>query len=148
MFLGATFMAAGGSAPEFFTSVFGVFITSNNVGVGTIVGSATFNILFVLSFCTFFSRQTLHLTWWPLFRDMFFYVSALLLLLIFFIDEVVDFYEALCLFGLYIIYGIFMKYNTLIERTVKRQLMTMTSSVGIDRKVLVEVSLSINVSSK
>uniref|UniRef100_A0A914RWS8 Sodium/calcium exchanger membrane region domain-containing protein n=1 Tax=Parascaris equorum TaxID=6256 RepID=A0A914RWS8_PAREQ len=36
---GATFMAAGGSAPEFFTSVFGVFITQNNVGIGTIVGN-------------------------------------------------------------------------------------------------------------
>lgn len=35
---GATFMAAGGSAPEFFTSVFGVFIAQNNVGIGTIVG--------------------------------------------------------------------------------------------------------------
>uniref|UniRef100_A0A914QUQ5 Sodium/calcium exchanger membrane region domain-containing protein n=1 Tax=Panagrolaimus davidi TaxID=227884 RepID=A0A914QUQ5_9BILA len=65
---GATFMAAGGSAPEFFTSVFGVFITENNVGIGTIVGSATFNILCVLAFCTLFSKEVLQLTWWPLFR--------------------------------------------------------------------------------
>lgn len=35
---GATFMAAGGSAPEFFTSVIGVFIAQDNVGIGTIVG--------------------------------------------------------------------------------------------------------------
>lgn len=35
---GATFMAAGGSAPEFFTSIIGVFIAQNNVGIGTIVG--------------------------------------------------------------------------------------------------------------
>ena len=61
-------MAAGGSAPEFFTSVFGVFITENNVGIGTIVGSATFNILCVLAFCTLFSKEVLKLTWWPLFR--------------------------------------------------------------------------------
>lgn len=32
-------MAAGGSAPEFFTSVFGFFITENNIGIGTIVGN-------------------------------------------------------------------------------------------------------------
>ncbi|VDO58645.1 unnamed protein product [Onchocerca flexuosa] len=64
---GATFMAAGGSAPEFFTSVIGVFIAENNVGIGTIVGSATFNILCVLSCCAIFSRSVLHLTWWPLF---------------------------------------------------------------------------------
>ncbi|RWS25235.1 hypothetical protein B4U80_01623, partial [Leptotrombidium deliense] len=37
---GATFMAAGGSAPELFTSVIGVFISKDDVGVGTIVGSA------------------------------------------------------------------------------------------------------------
>lgn len=32
---GATFMAAGGSAPELFTSVIGVFIAKSNVGIGT-----------------------------------------------------------------------------------------------------------------
>uniref|UniRef100_A0A4W5LCP7 Sodium/potassium/calcium exchanger 1 n=1 Tax=Hucho hucho TaxID=62062 RepID=A0A4W5LCP7_9TELE len=42
---GATFMAAGGSAPELFTSLIGVFISHSNVGIGTIVGSAVFNIL-------------------------------------------------------------------------------------------------------
>jgi Ca2+/Na+ antiporter len=31
---GATFMAAGGSAPELFTSVIGVFIAKNDVGIG------------------------------------------------------------------------------------------------------------------
>lgn len=28
----------GGSAPEFFTSMFGVFVAQDNVGIGTIVG--------------------------------------------------------------------------------------------------------------
>ncbi|MCP9263495.1 Sodium/potassium/calcium exchanger Nckx30C [Dirofilaria immitis] len=87
---GATFMAAGGSAPEFFTSVIGVFIAENNVGIGTIVGSATFNILCVLSCCAIFSRSVLHLTWWPLFRDVAFYVVALFMLVIFFLDEQKD----------------------------------------------------------
>jgi Ca2+/Na+ antiporter len=31
-------MAAGGSAPELFTSVIGVFISHDDVGIGTIVG--------------------------------------------------------------------------------------------------------------
>ena len=35
---GATFMAAGGSAPELFTSVIGVFVAFSDVGIGTIVG--------------------------------------------------------------------------------------------------------------
>ena len=41
-------MAAGGSAPELFTSIIGVFIAFSDVGIGTIVGSAVFNILFVM----------------------------------------------------------------------------------------------------
>ncbi|CEF68807.1 Sodium/potassium/calcium exchanger 1 [Strongyloides ratti] len=119
---GATFMAAGGSMPEFFTSVFGVFITSNNVGIGTIVGSATFNILCVLAFCTLFSKQVLKLTWWPLFRDITFYITSLFFLVIFFLDEKILWYEALILFIIYILYAIFMKYNESIECYVKERL--------------------------
>uniref|UniRef100_A0A1I8BLF6 Na_Ca_ex domain-containing protein n=1 Tax=Meloidogyne hapla TaxID=6305 RepID=A0A1I8BLF6_MELHA len=115
-------MAAGGSAPEFFTSLFGVFITENNVGVGTIVGSATFNILCVLSFCTLFSRNVLSLTWWPLYRDITFYGIAILCLSFFFLDERIYWTEALAMFAFYIIYAIFMKYNSTIERWVKRRL--------------------------
>ena len=37
---GATFMAAGGSAPELFTSIMGVFVSKSDVGFGTIIGSA------------------------------------------------------------------------------------------------------------
>jgi hypothetical protein len=44
---GATFMAAGGSAPELFTALIGTFEQSS-VGFGTIVGSAVFNVLFVV----------------------------------------------------------------------------------------------------
>ena len=40
MAIGATFMAAGGSAPELFTSIVGVFLAGNDVGFGTIVGES------------------------------------------------------------------------------------------------------------
>ncbi|CAG9536629.1 unnamed protein product [Cercopithifilaria johnstoni] len=116
---GATFMAAGGSAPEFFTSVIGVFIAENNVGIGTIVGSATFNILCVLSCCAIFSHNVLVLTWWPLFRDVTFYVIALFMLVIFFLDEQIFWFEAFGLFIIYLLYCIFMKYNETIENFVK-----------------------------
>uniref|UniRef100_H3BW27 Sodium/calcium exchanger membrane region domain-containing protein n=1 Tax=Tetraodon nigroviridis TaxID=99883 RepID=H3BW27_TETNG len=56
---GATFMAAGGSAPELFTSIIGIFISHSNVGIGTIVGSAVFNILFVIGMCAIFSKEIL-----------------------------------------------------------------------------------------
>lgn len=48
---GATFMAAATSAPELFVNAIGTFITEGDIGVGTIVGSAVFNILAVPACC-------------------------------------------------------------------------------------------------
>ncbi|XP_032679835.1 sodium/potassium/calcium exchanger Nckx30C isoform X3 [Odontomachus brunneus] len=117
---GATFMAAGGSAPELFTSIIGVFVSFDDVGIGTIVGSAVFNILFVIGMCAIFSRTVLSLTWWPLFRDCTFYSVSLLTLIYFFRDSHIHWYEALVLFGFYLGYVSFMKWNQQTERFVKR----------------------------
>ncbi|KAM4734910.1 sodium/potassium/calcium exchanger 1-like isoform 1-T1 [Anableps anableps] len=119
---GATFMAAGGSAPELFTSLIGVFIAHSNVGIGTIVGSAVFNILFVIGMCALFSREILYLTWWPLFRDVSFYILDLILLIIFFLDNVIMWWESMMLVACYSLYVIFMKFNVQLEREFKTQL--------------------------
>uniref|UniRef100_A0AAY4DVK1 Sodium/calcium exchanger membrane region domain-containing protein n=1 Tax=Denticeps clupeoides TaxID=299321 RepID=A0AAY4DVK1_9TELE len=79
---GATFMAAGSSAPELFTSLIGVFITKGDVGVGTIVGSAVFNILVIIGVCGIFAGQTVVLTWWSLFRDSLYYILSVLALIL------------------------------------------------------------------
>jgi len=112
---GATFMAAGGSAPELFTSVIGVFIAVSDVGIGTIVGSAVFNVLFVIAACAFASATALKLTAWPLIRDTTFYSIALMVLVAFFTDDVIEWWEALILFLWYFAYVIFMKFNAPME---------------------------------
>ena len=125
---GATFMAAGGSAPELFTSVIGVFIANSNVGFGTIVGSAVFNVLFVIGMCAVFSKGVLQLTWWPLFRDCLFYIIALVLLIAFFVNgrdgkrSEIYWWEAVALMVWYFAYALLMKYNVQIERFVKKLL--------------------------
>lgn len=119
---GATFMAAGGSAPELFTSIIGVFIAFSDVGIGTIVGSAVFNILFVIGMCALFSKTVLHLTWWPLLRDCTFYSISLLTLIGFFIDNTIMWYEALGLLSIYFSYVAFMKINQYAERAAKKLL--------------------------
>lgn len=48
---GATFMAAGSSAPEVFISLIGVMVSNEEPVIGAIVGSAMFNILFVVGIC-------------------------------------------------------------------------------------------------
>ena len=119
---GATFMAAGGSAPELFTSIIGVFIAHSDVGIGTIVGSAVFNILFVIGMCAMFSVTVLTLTWWPLFRDVTFYSVSLCCLIAFFLDQRIYWWEALILLLLYVAYVIFMKFNHKVESWVKSRI--------------------------
>ncbi|XP_056318460.1 sodium/potassium/calcium exchanger 2 isoform X1 [Danio aesculapii] len=116
---GATFMAAGGSAPELFTSVIGVFISHSNVGIGTIVGSAVFNILFVIGMCALFSKEILNLTWWPLFRDVSFYIIGLIMLIVFFLDNIITYCESISLLLAYAAYVLFMKFNGNVETLVK-----------------------------
>ncbi|XP_051765282.1 sodium/potassium/calcium exchanger 2-like [Ctenopharyngodon idella] len=120
---GATFMAAGGSAPELFTSVIGVFVSHSNVGIGTIVGSAVFNILFVIGMCALFSREILNLTWWPLFRDVTFYIIGLIMLIIFFLDNHITYGESIGLLCCYATYVTFMKYNVAVETLIKTKLL-------------------------
>eukprot|EP00168_Porphyra_purpurea_P001957 TRINITY_DN1229_c0_g1_i4.p1 TRINITY_DN1229_c0_g1~~TRINITY_DN1229_c0_g1_i4.p1 ORF type:complete len:309 (-),score=81.45 TRINITY_DN1229_c0_g1_i4:1281-2171(-) len=66
---GATFAAAGSSAPELFTSLLAVFVTKDEVGVGTIVGSAVFNVLVIIGVSALLAGSVLELDWRPLVRD-------------------------------------------------------------------------------
>ncbi|XP_078391843.1 sodium/potassium/calcium exchanger 3-like [Cetorhinus maximus] len=112
---GATFMAAGSSAPELFTSLIGVFIAKSDVGVGTIVGSAVFNILCIIGLCGIFTRHDVPLTWWSLFRDSVSYIVSILALILVIHDEKVFWWETLIMTLLYVLYIIVMKYNTRIR---------------------------------
>ena len=72
---GATFLAAGSSAPELFTSVGDAFGPENSIGMGTIVGSAMFNILVIVALSSAVAGGTLNIDWRPVVRDCGFYVS-------------------------------------------------------------------------
>jgi K+-dependent Na+/Ca+ exchanger-like protein len=103
---GATFMAVGSSAPELFTSLFAVIKPGDhaNIGTGTIVGSAIFNILVIIGASALF--KTVKLNWQPVLRDALFYVLTILLLLFAFMDGVITIVEAavfVCMYGVYIV---------------------------------------------
>eukprot|EP00494_Astrolonche_serrata_P024796 UN25056 len=117
---GATLMAAGGSAPELFTSLIGTFQESE-VGIGTITGSAVFNVLFVIAMCGIFSLDVLELTWWPLARDCSYYSISLAMVAVVFkgtSDGKVEFWEGLVLFIMYLGYIVLMKYNVLLYKFI------------------------------
>ncbi|KAJ8288662.1 hypothetical protein COCON_G00013210 [Conger conger] len=109
---GATFMAAGSSAPELFASIIGVFITHGDVGVGTIVGSAVFNILCIIGVCGIFAGQVVYLTRWAVFRDSFYYILSVVLLIVFIYDEKIVWWESMILVVMYAGYILIMKFNT------------------------------------
>lgn len=111
---GATFMAAGSSTPEFFASLLGVFVTRDEVGIGTIVGSAVFNILVIIGLSAALAGSVLKLDWRPLFRDSVFYVVSIILLFIFTLfssNGVIHWWEGLILVASYGIYVLFMAYG-------------------------------------
>nr|XP_046256969.1 sodium/potassium/calcium exchanger 3 isoform X1 [Scatophagus argus] len=118
---GATFMAAGSSAPELFTSVIGVFVTKGDVGVGTIVGSAVFNILCIIGACGIFAVQAIRLTCWPLLRDSVYYTLSISALIVFIYDEKVVWWEALTLILMYFVYILIMKLNSHVVRFLERR---------------------------
>jgi len=117
---GATLMAAGGSAPELFTALFGTFQESA-VGFGTIVGSAVFNVLFVIAMCSLLAREVLSLTWWPLFRDSLYYAVGLVVLAVFsgvHTKDQIDLWEAIVLFAMYLGYILIMWQNANIYKAL------------------------------
>ena len=107
-------MAAGSSAPELFTSLAGVSVDSD-VGVGTIVGSAVFNILVIIAMSAFFGsaggKGPLQVDWRCIVRDSIHYGVSIVVLIIFLWDGRVTWWESLILILLYFLYLLNMKFN-------------------------------------
>lgn len=114
---GATFMAAGSSAPELFVSLAdNVFDEpKESLGIGTIVGSAIFNILIIIGLSAALAGQPLALDWRPMLRDSIWYSWSILLLSYSIWDGAVDTTESVLLFCSYFCYIAYMSQN---ERVV------------------------------
>ena len=117
---GATFMAVGSSAPELFTSIIAVFITKSDIGLGTIVGSAVFNILFIVAICGLFAGSVLGLSPWPLLRDCTCYLLSIVALIAITYDKNVYWYEAIVLVTMYLLYVAVMYFNTSLQGYFER----------------------------
>jgi K+-dependent Na+/Ca+ exchanger-like protein len=106
---GATFMAAGSSAPELFTSLITVLITGGSEGLGTITGSAVFNMMVIVGVTSIASCSNdsarMPIWWFPLVRDCMFYIASIVLMFIFMLDSKICWWEALilvCTYGAYV----------------------------------------------
>ena len=112
---GATFMAAGSSMPTMFISVTSVFLDEGDIGLGTIIGSTMFNILFITGICGVATSVAINLKPYSILRDSCCYVIYLVILLLAMHDGMIFWYEALGVSLLYGLYVVIMCYNTALE---------------------------------
>ena len=107
---GATLLAIGTSAPEISTALVALFLAgaSPATGVGTIVGSAIFNLVLVVGFASAIS--TCYLNWRSVLRDVIAYAISVLLLYWFAMDDKFTFNEAGIFMLTYVAYIIFLLY--------------------------------------
>ncbi|CAD1478920.1 unnamed protein product [Heterotrigona itama] len=113
---GATIMATASSSPELFINIVGTFVTEGDLGVGTIVGSAVFNILAVPACCGLFVNQVLNLEVWPVTRDTIAYAITVLLLILTLRDGRIEWYEGMILVLSYALYILVMCFDRRIHR--------------------------------
>ncbi len=91
---GASFMAIGSSAPELFTAIIALSkVGIENVGAGTIVGSAIFNVLMIIGVSAIVKEIVLEKV--SVIRDISIYFVSLVLLIFTFWDGVITFKESL-----------------------------------------------------
>jgi K+-dependent Na+/Ca+ exchanger-like protein len=98
---GATLMAIGSSAPELFVAIIALLRPGGHeeIGVGTIVGSALFNLLVIIGVSVIVKDAKLQ--WQPILRDLLFYTLAIVTLYVVFIDGIITLNESLLLMTMY-----------------------------------------------
>lgn len=101
---GTTLMAMGSSAPELFIALIAVFKPGGHeeIGMGTIVGSALFNILVIIGAAAIARRATL--SWQPILRDVAFYLLSIFVLAWIFFNNYITIPEAIILLLIYVGY--------------------------------------------
>jgi K+-dependent Na+/Ca+ exchanger-like protein len=102
---GASLMAMGSSAPEICIALIAVFIGGSHgeVGIGTIVGSAVFNILVITGASALVAGQ-LAMNIESVQRDIAFYIISILLLLFVFWNGEILIWESILLLVAYVVY--------------------------------------------
>ncbi|WP_372648219.1 calcium/sodium antiporter [Draconibacterium sp.] len=107
---GATLMAVGSSAPELFVALFAVIKPGEHqaIGIGSIVGSAIFNLLVIVGASALVRKATL--TKSPVIRDLIFYSLSVALLVVFIWDGKLEIWETGVFLSVYVLYVIAVVY--------------------------------------
>ncbi len=116
---GASVAAMASSAPEMSASCFSVLKGHPDIGIGTIVGSAIFNISLLVAFSVWVRKCVLDEK--VLKRDGAFYLLVVLVTILGILDGVLTRWEALAWFLLYIVYFAWLFRDAVNGRFVHRE---------------------------
>ncbi|CAB3225783.1 unnamed protein product [Arctia plantaginis] len=136
----ATFMAVATSCPEFFVNVISTFLTGSDMGIGTIVGSAIFNALGVAAIGGLAAIRPIKIDSRAVTRDVIIYMFNVGVLVILVWDGQIDWYEALVLGILYVLYFVLMfnsvrlfaLFDRCMEKISLRNTVTITDAKEVD----------------
>lgn len=107
---GATLMAAGSSAPELAIAIVAVLRPGEHleIGLGTIIGSAVFNMLVIIGVVAMVKKVVLN--WQPIARDLLSYFITIILLFLIMLNGSISLIESLLLLVFYLLYIVFIVY--------------------------------------
>lgn len=104
--VGLTVVAFGTSAPEMAVSTSAVLAGQSDVAVGNVVGSNIFNILVILGLSALIVPLSVHIQ--VIRQEMPIMIGTALLFMVFALDGSISFLEGAILFGLLIVYTVFL----------------------------------------
>lgn len=146
---GATLLAFGTSAPEISTALVALFAdgAAPAIGVGSIVGSAIFQLLVVVGYAATVRPATLD--WRPVVRDCAFYALSIVLLLLCVRDDRFTLGEASVMVGAYLVYlGVMWLWTrSVVEEEgveVEPAASPSNAPVGLARRLLLVVTLPVD----
>lgn len=119
---GATFMAAASSVPAIAASIIAIMVAKGEMGVSTALGSAVLNAAGVVSVSALFAGKVVLLHRWPMYRDSVFFFASVVILLAALQDEAVSRTESILLLAAYVVYAVFMCFDSKAESFFLRHL--------------------------
>jgi len=108
-------MAAAASIPNLATNIIGSVITHDDIGIGAVVGSSFFNVLFIPGAFGLAVSKKIELTPWPVIRDTSAYIISAIVLAVIIWDREVYWYESLVLLLMYVLYIVFLIFSDRVQ---------------------------------
>jgi Ca2+/Na+ antiporter len=118
--INATLLAFTNSAAECFIIMNSIFFGVSDIGISTVVQQAAFSQLVIQGGFYFLAEQGTRIDWWVITRDTIFLIIYLIVITIQLSSNNITITNAVILVVLYFVHILLMKFNTLYEVAIKK----------------------------